>query len=225
MRSGLPDSDMSAGQSSRATNGAGPVRILKPGDPGFPKYEDTPAQTSKTCQHPGCTTVFEPSFTQRKYCADHGTKQAEQARYLIKKGAAPAARKPEASKTRRCFQCGKDYTPTGNAQRTCQTCKSKAIPPTKPKTLKDIVVGKAEVEPTRDLPDRAADPFSEQIGGDHYKALAIQPIEYCQRNGLSYCEANVVKYVTRHRFKGGSQDILKAIHNLQLLLKMEYPQG
>jgi DNA-directed RNA polymerase subunit RPC12/RpoP len=216
---------MSAGQSSRATNGAGPVKILRPGDPGFPKYEDAPAQTRKTCQHPGCTTVFEPSAAQRKYCADHGTKQAEQARYLIKKGAAPAARKPEASKTRRCFQCGKDYVPTGNAQRTCPDCKSKAIPPTKPKTLKDIVVGKAEVEPTRDLPDRAADPFSEQVGGDHYKALAIQPIEYCQRNGLSYCEANVVKYVTRHRFKGGSQDILKAIHNLQLLLKMEYPQG
>ncbi len=65
-------------------------------------------------------------------------------------------------------------------------------------------------------------PLSTQVGGNHYKSLAIQPIEYCQRNGLNYCESNVIKYVTRHRHKGGSQDILKAIHNLQLLLELEY---
>lgn len=145
MRSGLPDENMSAGQASRATNGAGPVKILRPGDPGFPKYEDTPAQTRKTCQHPGCATTFEPSATQRKYCKDHGTKQAEQERYRIKLGAVPKKAIP--SKTRRCFQCGGDYVPTGNAQRTCPTCKSKAIPPTKPKTLKDIQVRKVEADP------------------------------------------------------------------------------
>jgi DNA-directed RNA polymerase subunit RPC12/RpoP len=138
---------MSAGQSSRATNGAGPVKILRPGDPGFPKYEDAPAQTRKTCQHPGCTTVFEPSNAQRKYCADHGTKVAEQERWRMKLATTRAASKPEARKTRRCFQCGKDYVPTGNAQRTCQDCKSKAIPPTKPKTLKDIQVRKTEADP------------------------------------------------------------------------------
>lgn len=64
--------------------------------------------------------------------------------------------------------------------------------------------------------------LSTQVGGNHYKSLVIQPIEYCQRNGLNYCESNVVKYVTRHRHKGGAQDILKAIHNLQLLLELEY---
>lgn len=63
-----------------------------------------------------------------------------------------------------------------------------------------------------------------QVGGSHYKTLAIQPAEYCQRNGLRYCEANVVKYVTRHRDKGGRQDIEKAIHYLQLLLEIEYPK-
>lgn len=64
--------------------------------------------------------------------------------------------------------------------------------------------------------------LSTQVGGNHYKSLAIQPIEYCQRNGLNYCESNVIKYVPRHRHKGGAQDILKAIHNLQLLLELEY---
>lgn len=63
-----------------------------------------------------------------------------------------------------------------------------------------------------------------QVGGTHYKDLAIQPIVYNQRNRLPHCEANVVKYVTRHRFKGGAQDIRKAIHNLELLLQLEYPE-
>lgn len=64
--------------------------------------------------------------------------------------------------------------------------------------------------------------LEKQIGGGHYKNLAIQPIEYCQKNKLTYCESNVIKYVTRHKFKNGKEDIKKAIHNLELLLEMEY---
>lgn len=62
-----------------------------------------------------------------------------------------------------------------------------------------------------------------QVAGSHYKTLAIQPAEYCQRNRLPYCESSVVRYVTRHREKNGRQDIEKAIHCLQLLLEIEYP--
>jgi hypothetical protein len=64
-----------------------------------------------------------------------------------------------------------------------------------------------------------------QVGGKHYKALAIQPAEYCQRNRMPYCESSVVRYVTRHREKNGREDIEKAIHCLQLLLEIEYPQN
>jgi len=64
-----------------------------------------------------------------------------------------------------------------------------------------------------------------QVGGSHYKELPIQPVAYCQRNGLNYCESNVVKYVTRHHEKGGRKDIEKAIHYLQLLLEIEYPDA
>ena len=64
-----------------------------------------------------------------------------------------------------------------------------------------------------------------QVGGDHYKKLAIQPMEFCQRNGLNYCESSVIRYVTRHREKNGRQDIEKAIHYLQLLLEWEYPDA
>jgi hypothetical protein len=64
----------------------------------------------------------------------------------------------------------------------------------------------------------------EQVGGRHYKGLAIQPAEYCQRNRLPYCESSVIRYVTRHREKNGREDIEKAIHCLRLLLELEYPE-
>ena len=62
-----------------------------------------------------------------------------------------------------------------------------------------------------------------QVGGDHYKDRAIQPVEFIYANGLGFCEGNVVKYVTRHRDKRGREDLEKAIHYLQLLIEMEYP--
>ncbi|HUH57509.1 MAG TPA: DUF3310 domain-containing protein [Pseudomonadales bacterium] len=61
-----------------------------------------------------------------------------------------------------------------------------------------------------------------QVGGGHYKDLAIQPVEYNHANGLGYLEGNVVKYVTRHKAKNGAQDIRKAIHYLELVLQLEY---
>lgn len=62
-----------------------------------------------------------------------------------------------------------------------------------------------------------------QIGGDHYRHMPIQLTEFCQRNQLNFCESNVIKYVCRHRQKHGREDILKAIHYLELLLEFEYP--
>lgn len=64
-----------------------------------------------------------------------------------------------------------------------------------------------------------------QIGGNHYKAMAIQPSEYIFRNGLNWCEGNAIKYITRHHLKGGRQDIEKAIHYLQLLLEWQYGEA
>ena len=61
-----------------------------------------------------------------------------------------------------------------------------------------------------------------QTGGDHYKDLLIQPVEYCYYNNIPALEGSVIKYVTRHRFKGGEEDIRKAIHCLEMLLDLEY---
>jgi hypothetical protein len=60
-----------------------------------------------------------------------------------------------------------------------------------------------------------------QEGGDHYK-LPIQPIDFIYENNLGYIEGNVIKYVTRHRAKNGAEDLLKAIHYLELLIEKEY---
>ena len=65
-------------------------------------------------------------------------------------------------------------------------------------------------------------PFNVQVGGDHYKDCAIQPTVYSHYNNLNTCEANIVKYITRHNKKGeGKEDILKVIHYAQLLLELE----
>lgn len=58
---------------------------------------------------------------------------------------------------------------------------------------------------------------SRQVGGDHYRDNAIQPIEYILANELGFCEGNVVKYITRYKHKGGVQDLDKVIHYVELL--------
>lgn len=65
------------------------------------------------------------------------------------------------------------------------------------------------------------DPLSKQVGGQHYKKYSIQPVEYAMANGLNYCQANAVKYITRYRDKGGIEDLRKAIHNLEILIELE----
>lgn len=61
-----------------------------------------------------------------------------------------------------------------------------------------------------------------QVGGSHYKDMGIQPLDFIYANGLGFCEGNAIKYICRHRVKGGVQDIHKAIHYLELLLEKEY---
>jgi len=61
-----------------------------------------------------------------------------------------------------------------------------------------------------------------QQGGDHYKSMAIQPIEYVHANGIGFAEGCAIKYLSRHRSKGGAEDIRKAIHLCELLLQLEY---
>jgi len=62
-----------------------------------------------------------------------------------------------------------------------------------------------------------------QIGGDHYKALPIQPIDYISAlidaGVIGWHEANAIKYLSRHRRKNGRQDVEKARHYIDMLLE------
>ena len=60
-----------------------------------------------------------------------------------------------------------------------------------------------------------------QVGGNHYKSLAIQPVQYIHANSIGYFEGNVIKYVTRWKSKGGIKDLEKAKHYIELLIEME----
>ena len=60
-----------------------------------------------------------------------------------------------------------------------------------------------------------------QEGGDHYKGMPIQPVEYIHRNGLGFIEGCVVKYVSRWRVKNGLEDLRKARHFLDILIELE----
>ena len=63
--------------------------------------------------------------------------------------------------------------------------------------------------------------LKKQVGGDHYKKLKIQPIEYALANNLGICEHAVVKYVSRWKDKNGVEDLLKAIHYLERMIQRE----
>lgn len=64
-------------------------------------------------------------------------------------------------------------------------------------------------------------PLKQQVGGSHYKSLAIQPVEYAMANGIGFMEGSVIKYVTRWRDKGGLADLRKARHFLDMLIANE----
>jgi hypothetical protein len=62
-------------------------------------------------------------------------------------------------------------------------------------------------------------PQDKQIGGSHYKDFHIQPYEFISKNGLSFFQGNVIKYVCRYLNKNGIQDLEKIIHYCELEIK------
>jgi hypothetical protein len=55
----------------------------------------------------------------------------------------------------------------------------------------------------------------------HYTQGGIEPIDFIESNDMSFCQGNVVKYVTRYKFKGGVTDLKKARFYLDKLIKKE----
>lgn len=69
--------------------------------------------------------------------------------------------------------------------------------------------------------EKVISPLQTQSGGNHYKIMAIQPVEYIHANNLGYFEGNVVKYVSRWKNKNGIADLEKAKHYCELLIELE----
>lgn len=67
--------------------------------------------------------------------------------------------------------------------------------------------------------------LTRQIDGEHYKTCAIQPVEFIHANDMNFLEGCVIKRLSRHRKPTGKGrvDIEKAIHELQLILELDYP--
>jgi hypothetical protein len=66
-------------------------------------------------------------------------------------------------------------------------------------------------------------PLDKQIAGEHYKRFKIQPIEFFHANHIEGPEAIAIRYILRFRDKNGKEDLLKAIHTIQMLIALEYP--
>lgn len=62
----------------------------------------------------------------------------------------------------------------------------------------------------------ADNPLDYQVGGDHYRRLTMQPIEFAAINGLNCFDFSILRYVTRHRTKNGAQDVQKALQYVDL---------
>lgn len=63
---------------------------------------------------------------------------------------------------------------------------------------------------------------TKQIGGDHYLKCGIMPTTYIRANNLDFFEGNIIKYATRHKEKGGAEDIKKVIHYAEMILEDVY---
>lgn len=68
---------------------------------------------------------------------------------------------------------------------------------------------------------KTQNPLDEQIGGNHYKKYAIQPIEFIHANKIPFIEGNIIKYICRWRDKNGVKDLEKVEHYIRLLKELE----
>lgn len=67
-----------------------------------------------------------------------------------------------------------------------------------------------------------SDTLKQEVDGNHYTSMAIQPIEYINKNNLDFNHGNVVKYISREVHKNKDIDVIKAIHNCLFVLIFDY---
>ena len=65
----------------------------------------------------------------------------------------------------------------------------------------------------------------EQVGGDHYRIMEIQPWDameawMSQEAFAGFLNGNAIKYLARANKKGGVEDLKKAIHYIDKLIEV-----
>lgn len=66
-----------------------------------------------------------------------------------------------------------------------------------------------------------SNPLEAQVGGNHYRNMKIQPVEFIHANNLGFLEGCIIKRICRWRNKNGLQDLEKIKHEIDLLIQME----
>jgi|TARA_Y100001963_G_scaffold70344_1_gene97883 hypothetical protein len=66
--------------------------------------------------------------------------------------------------------------------------------------------------------------YKKQIGGNHYSKFKIQPSKFINDNKLLFAEGNAIKYICRHSYKNGKEDLKKAIHYIEMIIERDYSQ-
>ena len=64
--------------------------------------------------------------------------------------------------------------------------------------------------------------YNKQIGGSHYQNFKIQPSKFVIENKLLSPEGSAIKYICRHPYKAGKEDLLKAIHFIEMIIERDY---
>ena len=74
----------------------------------------------------------------------------------------------------------------------------------------------------RRIEDMTSKVYNKQIGGTHYRKMKIQPSKFVIENKLLFPEGSVIKYICRHPYKDGKQDLEKAKHFIDMIIERDY---
>lgn len=91
-----------------------------------------------------------------------------------------------------------------------------------------MVASRHEPPPHPPWEKRKKSALDVQVGGDHYKSFAIQPVEFITKNRLGFLPGCIIKRICRFNLPGGKglQDLQKIKHEVNLLIELEgYDHG
>ena len=64
--------------------------------------------------------------------------------------------------------------------------------------------------------------YKKQVGGNQYKHFKNQPSKFINDNRLLFAEGNAIKYICRHSYKNGKEDLEKAKHYIDMIIERDY---